>query len=60
MSKTRSEILQAARRAGWCWKYGTAQATRDRLEETHKILFDLLEDLAEATTRGETSNDTIR
>lgn len=53
MSKIRSEILVAARRTGWAWRYGTAQATKDKLRESHKILFDLLEDLSEVTTRQE-------
>jgi len=60
MSKIRSDILRSARHAGYTWRYGTPEATKDRFRETHKILFEAMEQLAEITTRGETSHGTTR
>ncbi len=57
MSKTRSEILQAARRAGNAWAWGTPQSTKDRLKVTNTYLWSTLEELGRLTTRGETSHD---
>lgn len=53
MTKTRSEILRSARRAGQTWARATAQSTKDRLRETHTPLFEALEELSELTERGE-------
>jgi len=52
LSEARSQVLNAARRAGQVWAEGTAQSTKDRLRESHTMLFEAMEELAKATTRG--------
>jgi len=52
VSEARSQVLKAARRAGQIWVEGTAQSTKDRLRESHTVLFEAMEELAKATTRG--------